>query len=374
MTPNLFGKLNIKDEKLHQKFLYLRDEPTLFPQKKQLEKWFEGFQDRDNKIVKEFQTTFHSTFWEIYLHAAFKEMGYEIDFSHDRPDFILKGNPNIMVEATVANIKEGGKQEDTRNDSNLLNMFTPPVNQPNFDYELKEAIARYGNSIRQKNQKFHDSYKDCDWVTPENPYVIALSSFAQVDYGRDYIYGIIALLYGRYFIPEKNDFISLKSVTKNGSNAEIPLGIFLDESYSDVSAVIFSTTTTLGKLTSTVASNDPSFNLNRVYNLYRDFQDKDCPYKLMIVGPNSPEILTDGLFVFHNPNAKNPLSLETFNTLGITQYNYDTSDGLLVFGNPNPTISRLSIAEPFSILYESKMEQQLNDYNEFAKNKKFILV
>lgn len=371
MNPNLFEKLKIKEDKLHQKFLYLKDNPSFIYQKKQLEEWFEGFEDRDNKIVKEFQTTFHSTFWEIYLHAVFNEMGYKIDFSHDRPDFILKSKPNnIMVEATVANIKEGGVQEETRDESNILSMFTPPSLQPNFDYELKEAIARYGNSIRSKNEKFHKTYKNCDWVTSENPYVIALSSYAQVDYGRDYIYGIFALLYGQYFIPDpdKNDFISKEFILKNETNTKIPLGIFLDESYSDVSAIIFSTTTTIGKLTATVASNNSSYNENVVFNLYRDFLDEDDPYKYMLVGPESPEILTDGLFVFHNPNAKNPISLEAFHAPGITQYYYDIKGDLKRAGNPNPTIARLSIPRLFAGLYVQEIEKDILCYNFAARN------
>ncbi len=363
MTPNLFEELNINQE-LHPKFLFLKDHPAGILQRKQLEKWFEGFQDRDHKIVKEFQTTFHSTFWEIYLYAAFKEMGYEIDFSHDRPDFILKGNPtNIMVEATVANIKQGGIPENTRGESNILGMFTPPILQPDFDYELKEAIARYGNSIRSKNEKFHKTYKNCDWVTPESPYVIALSSYAQVDYGRDYLYGIMALLYGQYFIPEKNDFIFKKSIIKNETTKEIPLGIFLDNSYSDVSAVIFSTTTTIGKLTATVASNNPYYYENMVYNLYRDFLDEDVPYKAAPISPDSKEILTDGLFVFHNPNAKNRLSFEDFRAPGITQYYCDENENIIRLGNTNPTIARMNFPRIYASDYLPSIKLGVLSYN-----------
>jgi hypothetical protein len=34
--------------------------------------WADGFVDRDGKLVEEFQTTFNSTFWEIYLLRALK--------------------------------------------------------------------------------------------------------------------------------------------------------------------------------------------------------------------------------------------------------------------------------------------------------------
>lgn len=365
VNPNLFKNLNLQKE-LHQKYLDLRDTPSLINQKEQLEKWFEGFEDRDNKIVTEFQTTFHSTLWEIYLYAAFKDMGYEIDFRHDRPDFILKDKPNILVEATVSNIKQGGIQENTRDLSNILNMFTHPLLQPNFDYELKEAITRYGSSILTKKNKYQD-YLKCDWVSPENPYVIALSSYAQVDYGRDYIYGIMALLYGLYFIPEDNDFTLKRSIIKNESTAEIPLGIFFDESYTDVSAVIFSTTTTIGKLTATVASNNPAYTENLVFNLYRDFLDENEPYKVSLVSPETKETLTDGLFVFHNPNTKKPLPLEAFQGLGVTQY-YCENVTLKRTGNPNPTIARINIPEQFFNPVARNIEESLFTYNSIPKN------
>ncbi|MGH0586558.1 hypothetical protein ACQVQY_10660 [Bacillus mycoides] len=372
MNPNLFEELNIK-QKLHPKFLNLRDNPSFKNEKEQLEKWFDGFVDRDNNMASDFQKDFHPYLWEIYLFAVFKNMGYEIDFSYNRPDFILKNKPNIMVEATISNIKQGGIQENTRDLSNILNMFTHPLLQPNFDYELKEAITRYASSILAKKNMYH-KYLKCDWVTPENPYVIALGSYAQVDYGRDYIYGIMALLYGLYFIPEDNDFTPKRSIIKNESTAKIDLGIFFDESYTDVSAVIFSTTTTMGKLTATVASHNQDYNEKLVYNFYRDFLDENEPYKVSLISPESQEALTDGLFVFHNPNTKNPLPLETFHGPGITQY-YCENVTLKRIGNLNPTIARISITrnntpehEQFINLFERRIEESLFTYNSIPKN------
>lgn len=61
--------------------------------------------DRDYKMVQEFQKTFHSSFWEFYLYACFKESGFILDQSHNRPDFMIKELYEINVEAVVANIK-----------------------------------------------------------------------------------------------------------------------------------------------------------------------------------------------------------------------------------------------------------------------------
>ncbi|WP_232925945.1 hypothetical protein, partial [Pseudomonas syringae] len=44
----------------------------------------EGFPDRNNKFVKEFQTTFNSIFWEVYLYMAFREYGFSLDMGSCR--------------------------------------------------------------------------------------------------------------------------------------------------------------------------------------------------------------------------------------------------------------------------------------------------
>jgi hypothetical protein len=42
--------------------------------------WVHQFEDRDGKFAKEFQTTFNSCFWELYLFACFKDRGFTADF------------------------------------------------------------------------------------------------------------------------------------------------------------------------------------------------------------------------------------------------------------------------------------------------------
>ena len=37
-----------------------------------LENWAQGFEDRDGKFVQEFQLTYESSFWELYLYAALR--------------------------------------------------------------------------------------------------------------------------------------------------------------------------------------------------------------------------------------------------------------------------------------------------------------
>ena len=67
------------------------------------------------KFVREFQTTFNSSFWELYLFAVLKNPGIEVDFSHSSPDFVAKNLP-LTIEATIASHAhdDGPEWEKTR--------------------------------------------------------------------------------------------------------------------------------------------------------------------------------------------------------------------------------------------------------------------
>ena len=66
-----------------------------------LNDWAKGFVDRDGKLVKEFQTTFNSSFWELYLFAVLKKFSMQVDFSKPSPDFCIPAS-NLNIEATTA--------------------------------------------------------------------------------------------------------------------------------------------------------------------------------------------------------------------------------------------------------------------------------
>lgn len=322
---NIFVKLkDVPDDKLHYKFKLLL-KPEFKTHRDIIQEWTDGFVDRDNKIVKEFQTTFHSSFWEFYLFALFKELNFELDQTHDRPDFIVKKPEEIYIEAVVPEINTiTGIPETVRDMDDIISMFIPPYEQIDFFKVLDEAIIRQSNSIMKKKDIFINNYSKCDWIG-EKPYVIALSSYDQINYGREFIYPMLALLYGMYYIPEKDDF-EIKSSIKKPNGAEIAIGIFNNPEYADISAIIFSSTITIGKLTSLSISKGIRSTINKVYGLYKDYSDSEKPYKLNIVSPESPEELSDGVFIFHNPNAKFKLPLSYFEDTNITQYYIDEDD------------------------------------------------
>ena len=119
---NIFQEIDgVPEEQLHPKFKLL-NERTLTSEKNILQSWSRGVVDKDGKMVREFQTTFHSCFWEFYLYKLFNSLGFQLDQTKQVPDFIIKTPTEFYVEAVVSNIKREGNPESDRTLDDQLSM------------------------------------------------------------------------------------------------------------------------------------------------------------------------------------------------------------------------------------------------------------
>jgi hypothetical protein len=116
--------------------------------------WASGFVDRDGKFVEEFQTTFNSSFWELYLFAVIKKLGMQVDFSHATPDFCVPSG-GFNIEATIASNAQGAEPEHARLDK------MPPSDLNIFN---RHTIIRLSNSLMMKHRKYLHSYAKLDHV------------------------------------------------------------------------------------------------------------------------------------------------------------------------------------------------------------------
>lgn len=282
--------------------------------------WAEGFKDRDGKLVKEFQTTFNSTFWELYLFAVFKAYGFEVDWGQASPDFVLKTpKGEVVVEAVTANAAQGATPEWDK-----PTMMTEAVKNKDFNGLNREAIIRLSNALLGKLQKFRQSYGDMEHVKGK-PFVIAVAPFEQPDFQHQYDRAMRALLFDEYVdetayfknpeaFPNGPPSVRLGSVEKANGNT-IDLGIFNDDGWREVSAVIFSCVATWGK---TVAmSNRPGIGF--VCTSWGTDASGKSKSRIARIGLPS-ESVTDGLQVFHNPHARRPLDPEVFRRPGVVQH------------------------------------------------------
>lgn len=202
---NIFSKLDeLSNDKLHPKFINLL-RPDFKCYRDIIQKWVDGLIDRDNKIVKEFQATYHSSFWEFYLFALLRIELY-LRANKKQTWFYNKNSSRNVYRSSCAKHKKSGIPESKRNLNDIMSMFIPPYEQTDFYDNLNEAIVRQSNSILKKNKLYNDNYSNCSWINKDNPYIIALSSYDQVNYGREYIYPMMALLYGKHYIPDKESY------------------------------------------------------------------------------------------------------------------------------------------------------------------------
>jgi hypothetical protein len=300
--------------------------PSMAAERAQLAHWAEGFPDRDHKLAREFQTTFNSSFWEIYLHALFQTYGFSMDWTHASPDFhVVSPYGDFIVEASTANAAKGKTAEWERHE---------PLGQAVIEQDFwplnKEAMIRLSNTILGKARAYETKYSKLGHVRLK-PFVVAVAPFEQPDFQYQYDRPIRALLYDYYIdeaayrkdpnlYPNGPPGVKLGFVEKD-NGAEVPLGIFLNEQYREISAVIFSCTATWGKVD--VLAKD-SKNFCTVHATWGGDPDGSI-HATARLRSDHVETLEDGLQIFHNPHAVRPLDPRVFRRSGVVQHYFDSA-------------------------------------------------
>ena len=318
-------KLLVNKDKLHHRFIEFLD-PNFIKERELLQEWWLNFSIKDGKkkTVKEFQTTFYSVFWEIYLDKIFKSLDYKVDETHSSPDFVLNiGLQTICVEAVVANLPLDGRGEEQR-------PLSESLGENNIFHIMNESIIRLFNAVCNKNDTYFKSYQKLE-VVKDNPFVLALADYSQANYDQTYIYSIMALLYSAYYDPEDIEKLLIhyrdsfereykfkdKVYKKNGSALNI--GLFESYEYEQISAIIYTCTLSLDKLTSLTVNHPEQKFIMIDRDMPRFTSWEDSTFSIHRKSGSLPdEALADGIFVFHNPYAKIPLDKETFQAEGVT--------------------------------------------------------
>ena len=306
--------------------------PNLYAEREVLDKWATGFTDRDNKFVQEFQSTFESSFWELYLNAVLNGNNVNVDYSYYAPDFVCEKNGlKFCIEATIANPEQDG-----------LPAYGFDNAHQNFDIDFKEfnrkSIIRIANSIVSKNKKFDKSYKNHSHVIGK-PFILGLNSFDRPHAHFIGHRGIIAVLYGIYLNEEKALSQNLNYIPKDKmdfitkeNGAEIPLGFFTTPEYENISAVIYNPLATWGKVRALAQIND--FNKGCFFTTLHTNEDPDSMIPETNMGIKKEiymESLIDGTYIFYNPFAKYPLDYELFDQKGIAHITINEAGNLEEF-------------------------------------------
>jgi hypothetical protein len=297
-----------------------------------LNEWARGFKDRDGKFVYEFQATFDTCFWELYVFAVLKQYGLAVDFSHPAPNFFVADNGGFNIEATVALHAKDATPEYMKDKE--------PIPQDLNEFN-RRAILRVRNSIDSKSKKFSASYRTLDHVKGR-PFVLAIAAFDSPHAFLANHRAIEAALFGYYVDEERylREGGELKgyevgSVAKD-SGSPVGLGVFNDEDFKWLSAVMFSSCATWGKVRALSADPNPNVMFEAVtYN-----PNGVKPHIVRAKKANYTERLLDGLRVYHNPLATHPLHRAVFRHRDVFQsyfsevnddWVYEFREGLLLF-------------------------------------------
>ncbi|EHN67966.1 hypothetical protein [Aliivibrio fischeri] len=319
---DLFTPITEK-EKLHPIFQMILQEQYK-PERDVLNCWAEGFEDRDGKFVYEFQTTFESSMWELYLHQFLKDLGAKIDLTHYAPDFVVELNQPITIEATIAAPAQGGIAPAGHNQK---------IAPKDFAEFNQQSTIRILNSLSSKIKKYRESYVQLDHVK-DKPYIVGLASFDRPFSHFSVNRGIVAALYGIYVDEETTIATGAKELIKypvdavvKNENTTIPVGLFTTDEYKDVSAVIYSSLATWGKIRA-LADNPTAMT---AYNTFHfPIGDSIIPEIRFAMKSEYTEDHADGLHILHNPFAEYPLDVSTFNHTRVAQYFIDPEKGLNV--------------------------------------------
>jgi hypothetical protein len=319
-------------DRLHAHYLALDIEQRA-AERRLIQTWADGLPDRDGKFVQEFQTTFNSSFWELYLHAVFREYGFAFDWSNAAPDFALSSDHGpFSIEAVTANAAVGKPNEW---ETNAMNYANNPETKEFWPLN-REGMIRISGALLGKLRAFREKYANHDHVKGR-PYVVAIAPFEQPNFQHQYDRPIRSVLYDNYvdedaFFREPEKYpsghppsVKLGFIEKD-NGASIPLGIFNDDGWSEVSAVMFSCTATMGKV-------DMLCHDSSLYALGMSVwggKPNGAAFERTGTRTECSETLTDGLQIYHNPFARHPLDARVFRRAGVVQH-YMRPDGEWVY-------------------------------------------
>ncbi|TCR97807.1 hypothetical protein [Rhizobium sp. BK418] len=231
-------------EKLHRHFRLISADPDYAKVQPIIQNWATGLLDRrgeSQKFIKEFQTTFNSSMWELYLNRALIDLGCSVDFSKSAPDFFVRGlgGYEFNVEAVVSDQPPTAKQQKTFDVQ---------------DFKIRGALKLAGkikdklDLYRGRNGKKYP-YFSMSHVRGR-PFVIAIAPFdsdLSLTQNNELINMVLfglapPVLEG----PELGKQDKMSSLLKP-SGARVEMGIFTNDSFKEISAVFFSTVGTFGK-------------------------------------------------------------------------------------------------------------------------------
>ncbi len=187
----------------------------------------------DSHFLKQYKLNFHKRTWEMYLGCVLLENNLKIEALDEGPDFIV--DDQEYIECVSAEKGDLNKPDSVP----LMYIAKTPEEIRMQEVPVDKMILRMRSVIKDKLEK----YKKWENINKNKPFIIALNT-SELEHIQDYlgIPLIIKALFGLHFLhisqSGEKSFSWRNNVEK--TNADISVDIFTNNSYKEISGIIFS--------------------------------------------------------------------------------------------------------------------------------------
>lgn len=280
------------------------------------------FEDPDGNFVEQFQSSaFNARLWELYLYALFTEIGYGVKRDHAAPDFHLEGPfGQIFVEATTIN----------------PSALPPDAEElESLDYFQNYVPIKFGSALYSKLQEKY-------WELPHvagHPLVFSIQDFQTVKAMTWSNSALVEYLYGIRQVEHRNQDGTIAIVSEAVTSYEwkgkrIAAGFFSQPDSENVSAVLANPSGTLSKFNRMgflAGFGDRRIRMLRKGICYKDGSLFPQDFVSEVHAADYSETWCEGLSVYHNPNATQPLRADVFPCAA----HHTSRDGRIVSRRPS---------------------------------------
>lgn len=271
-----------------------------------------SFEDPDGNYIQQFQTKgFDARLWELFLYALLRENNFFIDRKFTAPDYLCERyGRTVFLEAVTVNPTQG--------DGNIQ---PSPETEASRERLASYAAIKFGSALFSKLSK---RYWELNHVRGM-PLVFAIADFHQPHsmlwthpFLWQYLYGIrVDEQQGK-----EGSEVSYGHIMEHTFDEKrIPSGFFFQSECENVSAVLFSNSGTISKFNrmgKLAGFGDPDIKMIRTGMRYDRDENSREPKKFVmrVEEGECSETWSEGVSIFHNPNAKYPLDAGLFPTAG----------------------------------------------------------
>lgn len=292
----------VKQESLNPAFVGLSNLKGYSSARGIIEPMMRWYEDADGNFVEQFQSTgFDARIWELYLFAAFTEIGYEISRIHAIPDFCC-ANPfgEFNVEAVTVN--------PSRDKQGMIVPPPPTETEDQSRAYLSDYMPiKFAGPLTAKLKK---KYWEKEHVA-DRPLLFAIEDFSSPASMTQTSSALQTYLYGYDYEWSRSEAGDLVITPKRldwhvWGEKKVETGFFRLPDSEQVSAVLFSNSATISKFAR--------------MGLISGF------------GSDRLEIIREGLWVNPDPNATEPLRARQ--RVRDPRYRETWSEGISIFHNP----------------------------------------